>query len=49
MDLAAPPRPHLVSRNRGTRAHLIAAVVLILMQVVFLVVSDWMPYNDVRV
>lgn len=28
---------------------LIAAVVLILMQVVFPVVSDWMPYNDVRV
>ncbi|HJD68970.1 MAG TPA: hypothetical protein K8V54_04440 [Corynebacterium kroppenstedtii] len=28
---------------------LIATVVLILMQVVFPVVSDWMPYNDVRV
>ncbi|MDO4915140.1 hypothetical protein [Corynebacterium sp.] len=28
---------------------LIAAVVLILMQFVFPVVSDWMPYNDVRV
>ena len=27
----------------------IEALVLILMQFVFPVVSDWMPYNDVRV